>query len=152
MIQRKQTIWLLISMLVWITLFFKPTIGFTSAADGAWMLFADGIREAEGGKVAVSAIPLLILFILVDLLTLVSIFLYKFRTLQLRITLYTMILQVLSYALIGFYVLQGKKILDADPGLLFFSIVPVVSFVFSLLAFRGIRLDMMLMKTLNRLR
>lgn len=152
MIQRKQTIWLLISMLVWITLFFKPTIGFTSVAEGAWMLFANGIREADGGKVVVSAIPLLILFILIDLLSLLSVFLYKNRTLQLRVTLYNMILQVLSYALIGFYVLQGKKTLNADPGLLFFSIVPAVSFIFSLLAFRSIRLDIMLMKTLNRLR
>jgi hypothetical protein len=152
MIQRKQTIWLLISMLAWITLFFKPTIGFTLGQDGAWMLFVDGIREADGGKVAVPAIPQLILFILVDLLTLISIFLYKHRTLQLRITLYTMILQVLSYVLIGFYVMQGKKALGADPGLLFFSIIPAISFVFSLLAFRGIRLDMLLMKTLNRLR
>jgi len=152
MIQRKQTIWLLISMLVWITLLFKPTIGFTPVADGAWMLFANGIREADGGKVVVSAIPLLMLFILVDLLSLISVFLYKNRTLQLRVTLYNMILQVLSYALIGFYVLQGKKTLNADPGLLFYSIVPAVSFVFSMLAFRSIRLDILLMKTLNRLR
>jgi hypothetical protein len=152
MIQRKQTIWLLISMLVWIILFFKPTFGFTAEGEGPWMLYANGIKEVEGGKIIVSAIPLLVLFILVDLLNLVSIFLYKVRTLQLRVTLYNMILQVLSYALIGFYVFQGKKILNADPELLFYSAVPLVSFVFSFLAFRNIRLDILLMKTLNRLR
>lgn len=152
MIQRKQTIWLLISMLAWIILFFKPVIGFTGEGEGPWMLHAAGIREAETGKMVLQAIPLLILYILVLVLTLGSILLFKARNLQLRITLYTMILQILSYALIGLYILMGKKQLDADPRILFLSIVPLVSCFFSWLAFRGIRMDILMLKTLNRLR
>jgi len=152
MIQRKQTIWLLLSLLAWAVLFYKPVFGFTAENQGPWMLHAIGIKLMETGTTVIPAIPLLILYALVDLLTLASVFLYKYLALQMRITLYTMILQILTYALIGFYVFVGIRQLDADPKILFFSIIPLIAFFFSLMAFRGIRTDFLLLKTFRRLR
>ncbi len=152
MIQRIQTIWLLLCLASWVLLFFSPIIGFTNQEGGAWMLYADSIKSAVGDSQVMQTIPLAILFIIVELLILASVFLFKRRVLQLRATILAMILQLLSYGLIGFYVFQGAKLLDARPGLLFMSIIPVVSFIFSFLAFRAIRRDILLLRMVDRLR
>lgn len=152
MIQRIQTIYLLISLIAWTLLFFNPVIGFTSEAGGAWLLFAGGIKEVDGGKMALETLPMLILFVLVELLALISILTYRRRALQLQATLLNMILQVLSYGIIALYVIQGKNLLNAHPGLLFFSAMPLLAAVCSFLAFRGIRRDMLLLRALDRLR
>jgi len=152
MIQRIQTLFLLLALATWNLLFFKPVIGFTNDAGGSWMLFADSVRDNVSGERVLNAVPLLLLVIIIDLLILLGILLYKRRVLQMRVTLYNMVLQVLSYAMIFFYIVLGKRNLDADPHLLFYSIVPVVVLVFSFLAFRGIRRDILLLKALDRLR
>jgi len=152
MIQRIQTIWLLLSLAAWGFLFFGPTISFTSDSGGAWVLQASAVKIAESSDSVIKTVPLAILFAVVQFLTFLSVFLYKHRTLQLRITLYTMILQVFSYGLIALYVIQATRQLDAKPGLMFLSIMPLVSFIFSFLALRGIRRDILVLKMVDRLR
>ncbi len=152
MIQRIQTIYLLISLIAWSFLFFNPIIGFTSEAGGAWMLYANGIKEADGGKMVLATIPMFILFVLVEMLTLMSVLSYRRRALQLRVTVLNMILQFLAYGMIALYAMQGKNLLHPDPGLLFFSAMPLVACICSFLAFRGIRRDMLLLRALDRLR
>lgn len=152
MIQRIQTIYLLISLIAWSLLFFNPIVAFTSEAGGAWLLFADGIKEAESGKIAQAAVPMIILFVLVEILALISVLAYRRRALQLRITVLNMMLQILSYGIIALYTVQGKNSLPADVALLFFSVMPLLASVCSFLAFRGIRRDMLLLRALDRLR
>jgi hypothetical protein len=152
MIQRIQTIYLLISLVAWGFLFFNPMIGFTGEAGGAWSLFANGIKEAESGKTVLAAVPMLILLVLVEILALISVLTYRRRVLQLRVTLLNMLLQVLSYGIIALYVIQGRNLLHAQPALLFFSAMPFLSAFCSFLAFRGIRRDMLLLRALDRLR
>ena len=152
MIQRIQTIYLLISLIAWSLLFFFPTIGFINPADGAWRLFAKGIIAEEGGKLVLSTVPMLVLFALIQVLILISILLYKRRNLQLRVTLLNMLLQILSYGIIALYVFQGKNMLSATPHLLFMSAIPLLASVCSFLAFRGIRTDMLLLRALDHLR
>lgn len=152
MIQRIQTIYLLISLIAWSFLFFSPVIGFTNEAGGAWSLFANGIKEAGSGKIVLETVPLLAFFALVEIFTLVSIFAFRKQDRQLRITLLTMILQLLSYGIIALYAIQGNKLLHANPGLLLFSALPLVAGICSWLAYRGIRKDIGLLKSLDRLR
>ena len=116
------------------------------------MLYGEAIKTAAGKETVMQTIPLMVLLGVVQILVLISLFLYKRRVLQLRVTLYSMILQLFSYALIGLYVFQGSGLLEARPGLLFMSIIPMVSFVFSFLAFRAIRRDIQLLKMVDRLR
>jgi hypothetical protein len=119
MIQRIQTIYLLISLIAWGLLFFNPIIGFTDDAGGAWALFANGIKEVSGGKMVLSAIPMFVLFLMIQILILISLLSYKRRALQLRVTVLNMMMQFLSYGIITLYVIQGKNLLHAHPGLLF---------------------------------
>lgn len=152
MIQRIQTIYLLISLIAITLLFFNPFIGFTGEAGGAWLLFLNGIREAETGKVVMATVPLLILFILIEIMALTAVLSYSKRAFQLRVTVLNMILQVLSYGIIALFAIQGKNKFGADPGLLFFSAMPLLAAICSFLAFRGIRRDMLLLRGLERLR
>lgn len=152
MIQRIQTLFLLLAMIAWNVLFFTPLIGFTSESGGSWYLFGGAISEGRGSEAIMDTLPLLLLIIFVDLLLLAAILLYSRRTLQLRITLYTMILQIMIYGLIGLYVFFGINKLDASPHLLFSSVMPLAAFILTLLAFRGIRRDQLLLRALDRLR
>jgi hypothetical protein len=127
-------------------------IGFTNETSGAWSLFANGIKEAGTGKTVLATIPMLALFVLVEVLCLISVFSYRRRALQLRTTVLNMILQLLSYGLISLYTIQGKLLLSADPGLLFFSAMPLFASICSYLAFRGIRRDILLLRAIDRLR
>jgi len=146
MIQRIQTIYLLISLMALSLLFFNPIIGFTNDAAGSWQLFLQGIKETA------ATLPLVILFGLSELLGFLSVIAYKRRALQMRMTAFNMILQILSYGIIALYVFQGKNHLGATPHLLFFSIMPLLAAICSYLAFRGIRRDIYTLKALDRLR
>jgi hypothetical protein len=152
MIQRIQSIYLLISLIAWGLLFFTPIVGFTDEVSGAWMLYADGIKESMSGKLVLGTVPMLILFILVEVLVLMALLIYRNRMIQLRTTVLAMIMQILSFGIIASYVIQGKAMLNAIPGLLFWSAMPLVAAVFSYLAFRGIRRDMLLLRAQDRLR
>jgi len=152
MIQRIQTIYLLISLMALSLLFFNPIIGFTNDAAGSWQLFLQGIKETSTGKVVTATLPLVILFGLSELLGFLSVIAYKRRALQMRMTAFNMILQILSYGIIALYVFQGKNHLGATPHLLFFSIMPLLAAICSYLAFRGIRRDIYTLKALDRLR
>ncbi|MCK9325788.1 MAG: DUF4293 domain-containing protein [Bacteroidales bacterium] len=152
MIQRIQSIFLLLAMIAWNILFFKPIMGFTTDAGGSWYLLASSIKESAGDGIVMTTIPLLVLLIIIDLLLLSALLLYRRRTLQLRVTLLSMILQIFSYGLIGLYVFFGVNKLDASAHLLFSTVMPLVAFVLTFLAFRGIRRDILLLKALERLR
>lgn len=152
MIQRIQTIYLLIGLVAWGLLFFNPVIGLTDSASGAWLIFVNGIKEVDGGKMVMSTVPMLILFILVEILGLVAVLSYGRRAFQLRVTVMNMLLQFFSYGIIAVYVFQGKKLLNADAGLLFWSIMPLIAGISSFLAFRGIRRDILLLRAQDRLR
>ncbi|MCX6224317.1 MAG: DUF4293 domain-containing protein [Bacteroidia bacterium] len=153
MIQRIQTIYLLISLIAWKLLFIFPVIGFTNGAGGAWMLlFIDGIKEAESGKTVLRAIPMTILLVLVEALALIAVRSYRRRAFQLRVTVFNMMLQLLSYVIIALYAFQGKYFLHATPGLLIWTAMPLVAGFCSYLAFRGIRRDILLLRAQDRLR
>lgn len=152
MIQRIQTIYLLISLIAWGLLFFNPILGFTNEAGGAWELFANGIKEADGGKTVLGTIPMFVLFLLVEMLILISVLSYRRRALQLRVTVLSMLLEIFSYGLMVLYAVQGKNLLQAHTGLLFCSVMPLVAGICSYLAFRGIRRDMLLLRAQDRLR
>lgn len=152
MIQRIQTIYLLISLIAWSFLFFSPFISFTNEAGGAWSLFAHGIKEADSGKMVLETVPLLAFFALVEMFTLVSIFAFRKQDRQLRITLLTIILQFLSYGIIALYAIEGKKLLGAHSVIILATAIPLVAGLCSWLAYRGIRKDIGLLKSLDRLR
>ncbi len=137
MIQRIQSIWLLLAAVcVFLTLKFSTYVG--TNKDLIPSTFLNGI----------ATLPLIFVTLAIGILTLITIFLYKNRTLQLRLALLAMILEAglifLYYREIQTFVGQGT-----------FSITAILHagvLLFLILGARGISSDNKLIKDSNRLR
>ncbi|MCD6332279.1 MAG: DUF4293 domain-containing protein [Bacteroidales bacterium] len=152
MIQRTQTIYLFLAFISALLIFFFPLLSFTQPDGHMWTLLDNGILTDTQKDPELRTVSLQILIGLVTLLPLISIFLYRKRHIQMRLTIYCMILLI---GLLGMLALYGWKLsisLDATVHIRFITIMPLIAFIFNLLAFRGIRRDDLLIKGLNRIR
>jgi len=119
-------------------------IGTALEASGGTTLIAEGMVHIAAGFP-----PALVL----ALLPLINIFLYKNRKLQLRISVYAIILAFGLIGLIYYYFVIGFRQLDEPAYALRFPlVVPVIFIVLIYLAFRGIRKDEILVRSLDRIR
>jgi peptidoglycan/LPS O-acetylase OafA/YrhL len=136
MLQRIQTIWLLFaSVCVFLTLKFSTYSGTTK----------DLIPSAF--LTGTSTIPLIMATLVIGIVSLITIFLYKNRKLQLRLTLLCILLEAL---LIFLYYNQIKTFTGGAISITALFHLGVV--VFLILAARGISSDEKLIKDSNRLR
>ena len=141
MIQRKQTLWLLLaSAAAFCTLRFPFY--------GGRRLNATANLPNEYFS-AQNNLLLLILTAGVGLLAFISIFLYKNRKLQLRLTVISVIVSLLNLVL---YFIETKKFVPEQSSYNITSIIALVIPVFLFIAARGIRKDEKLVKSLDRLR
>ena len=137
MIQRIQSIWLfLAAVCVFLTLKFSTYVG--TNKDLIPSTFLNGI----------ATLPLIFVTLAVGILTLITIFLYKNRKLQLRLTILAVLLEAglvfLYYNEIQTFIGKGTFSITA--------ILHVAVIVFLILAARGISSDNKLIKDSNRLR
>jgi Domain of unknown function (DUF4293) len=140
MLQRKQSLWMLLAaacavLTIKLPFYTGPTI------------------DAAQGKVienitASSNIPLLILTVLLVVVTLVNIFNYKNRKLQLRITIGLILVSLLDIFL--FYQASMKTIIGGTFALT--SILALAIPLLLIMAARGISKDQKLIKSAERLR
>lgn len=151
MIQRKQSLFLLLSAGASLLLLFFPLIQI-STDTALWHLTAFLVQSEGSEEILFKVYPLFALILIVILIPVISIFLYKRRVLQMRLTIYNMILIIGVIAMIALYTLKANAELEGTFRLMYITIMPVLAFVFSFLAFRGIRRDEMLIKTLDRIR
>ncbi|QNA45642.1 DUF4293 domain-containing protein [Lacibacter sediminis] len=135
MIQRIQTIWLLLAAAA---SFATLKLSFYSGNKD------NNLFEELTGS---SHFLLMILSVAVGLLALITIFLYKNRKLQIRLSLLGIVLQLVALAV---YFQQTKTYVQGS-----FTLTSVISFVipiFFILAWLGIRKDEKLIKSMDRLR
>ena len=137
MIQRIQSIWLfLAAVCVFLTLKFSTYVG--TNKDLIPSSFLNGI----------ATLPLIFVTLAIGILTLITIFLYKNRKLQLRLTILAVLLEAglvfLYYNEIQTFIGKGTFSI--------YAILHVGVVVFLILAARGINSDNKLIKDSNRLR
>lgn len=136
MIQRIQTIWLLIAAA---GSFASLKLSFYSGKKDTVQL-----EQLTGSN---SSFLLLVLSVAVGLLSVVSIFLFKNRKLQARLTLAGLVAQAIVLVL---YFQQAAKFTEGN-----YTLTSIISFaipVFLILALLGIRKDEQLIKSMDRLR
>jgi dipeptide/tripeptide permease len=141
MIQRLQSIWLLLAAAA---AFCSLKFSFYSGN-----MIAENQTKARVELTAQSNLLLLILTAGVGIASLIAIFLYKNRKLQLRIVLLTLLVSIINLVL--FFMQTKKFVPDAGNYALtavFALFIPVLLFF----AIRGIRRDEKLVKSLDRLR
>lgn len=154
MIQRIQSLYLLITAVLMALVVFLPLGRFLSA-DQEFILTAFGIKEAHGEYAA--NLPYLgILAGIAALLPFVTIFLYRNRFAQIRFCIVEIVLLIGSQLLLAYYVYHGSSAFDGPGGLtISYSVVdilPLVGIILTWLALRGVSKDEALVRSLNRIR
>jgi amino acid transporter len=157
MIQRIQSLYLLLSVVFLTIVSFGSSIIAFEAKNGYYTLSSYGIQEFDKTNkvVGFSSFPLFISIIVLVLLCLLTIFSYKNLKQQLkfgRLTFYIYLLLVIALVIISFFgkPIIGEEIVSKRVGLGFFLFVAGLPFVF--LANIGIKRDKNLLDSLNRLR
>ena len=170
MIQRIQTVYLLLIVILGIYLCFVPVLQLTTPTEaGVQRMFdlgAQGLQEVcdyeanndfvdedmETSCQLRGTWGLLITPLLMVLLALVDIFLFKKRILQARLNIFLAVLCLGYYAMLFMYVWFAKNNLGVEWHLYFWSCLPLICFVLTLMATRRILKDEALVRAADRIR
>ncbi len=146
MIQRIQSIYLLLAGLAVFGLFGVPFAG-TAEAVSTSSLFKDGVFDLADNPIMMG------LFIGAGTLAIIAIFLFKNRTLQMNIGKLSILLLLGGMGLAAYFYMQDEPLLAGHKAQLGLGIaLPVLSAIFVFLANKSIKKDENLVKSMDRLR
>jgi amino acid transporter len=153
MIQRKQSLWLLLAALLNAGVFYFDLYQMHTTVHST----VNGVDTAKDtvGQIRVSEhFPILLIAILMTLLPVVTIFLFKKRKRQITISLASILAIISFIAVLLFYVnsLASSPIPPVTGNYWIGAVLPVISLVFIIMAISGIRRDEKLVKSVDRLR
>ncbi len=150
MLQRIQTVFLLLASACMLVASVTTLATFTHN-EGAVTFEAMGIYE--NGQLQTSTWGLFVIGALSAILALVTVFMYKKRMLQIRMSIFNI------FVMIGFYLYFGFLVYSFNPdaGLQYQKIgigivMPIIAIILTILAIRKIGADEALVRSLNRLR
>lgn len=155
MIQRVQTIYLLLAAVFSGLMFFFPFIEMVDSSQYLLQFNYNGIfrLEPNGNLLLQSALPVTIIISATLVLSLVTIFLYKKRILQMRLCIYNILLLLGTMGLIYYYYSQiADKLAIGEQAFRPAFIFPLAAAILNFLAFRGIRRDEKLVRSYDRIR
>jgi len=155
MIQRVQTVYLLIVAALFTALFFLP-LATLQSGDEVFLFDVTGLNStAQPSELVAPTWSLLALAGIIVVLAFTIIFMYKKRVLQIRLSIFSSLLIIGFCALAGFYLWQfgnsarlpALKIIPA-----IWCAFPIIALIFNYLAIRKIGADEVLVRSLNRIR
>jgi hypothetical protein len=139
MIQRIQSIYLALAALILTLLFFLP---FSTASLLESGVYTDGKFNIYDNLI------ILISDVIITITGIITIFLYNNRKLQLKLSSFSILLNI-SILILCLIIIFGNK---NSPNLNYGLLIPVFSSLLFYLAYRGIKSDEELVKSSNRLR
>jgi len=156
MLQRIQTLYLLVVVITSIAMFFLPLISFVS--DLLYLKlyvyeFRNLTPDSDVHFSFTTVLPLVLINAGVLLISLITIFRYKNRILQVKLVRFTLLLSMLL--IVGIFVLYPNiviKISDAVSEFETGAYIPIINLLFLFLANRGILKDEKLVRSVDRLR
>ncbi|NOU60000.1 DUF4293 domain-containing protein [Marinifilum caeruleilacunae] len=153
MIQRVQTLYLLGSFILIGIMFFFPLAQLTDPSGQNYEFLYRGIPAiAEGAPAVFMAYPVAILLTVIALISLITIFLYKKRMLQIRLTIFNMVCMLGAMGLIYFSINSQTKELNAIADYSIINAFPLVALILSYLALRSIGKDEAMIRSMDRIR
>ena len=154
MIQRVQSIYLFFSMILMVLILFFPIARLIGLENQTFLLNFSGIYKInpDGQELIIGAIPLIIILIAIPVISFVTIYLYKNRIFQIRLTIFNILLMLGSIGLMYYYIRNGKGKLDAEVYYSFPIALPLVSAILTYRAFRGIKKDEEIVRSYDRIR
>jgi hypothetical protein len=151
MIQRIQTLYLLLIVILSSITAFLPVAGLiNSATNIKYILDFNGISTAEAHVVNTWALS--VISLIIPAIALLTVFLYKKRLLQIRLSIFNTIIMAGYYGLLFIYLWQASKQLNADWYLEIISAFPLICIILNFMSIRSIGKDEALVKSLNRIR
>lgn len=150
MIQRIQTLYLLLSTLLVATLFFVPLADLTGKDGLLYQFTLAGL--VSGSSMAHSKLPQLVLAGLVVGFCILSILLYRNRGLQIKVAYFTIFLLVGLLSLLFFSLLKSSEAIGASYSLKIFFTFPAIAVILVYMAIRGMVKDDNLVKSIDRIR
>lgn len=152
MIQRIQSVYLLVVTILMASVYAYPIAELLSANDQLFIYKFNGLfLEGEEGIYYLS-VPTIILLSIISLISFSSIFLFKKRVLQMRMNSFNIIL-MLGYMGLNYYYIQNfSNQLEGVVSYQISAIFPFVAAVLSYLAIRAIGKDEALIRSMDRIR
>ena len=155
MLQRIQTVYLLLIVIFAGLTIFSPVADLINTKDHLlYLLDFKGITLIQpSGNVLVSTTWFLSAFAAVyGIIAAITIFSFKNRVKQIRLSVINMLFMIGYYLLLAFYIWSASKELNADWHLHFVTGLPLISLILNYLAIGAIGKDEALVKSLDRLR
>jgi hypothetical protein len=155
MIQRIQSVYLFLTTIV-SGLFLKGKFLAMTDNDGSEIVFTfSGIYRSIGGsesEMISRMLPFTAIAILIPLMGFVTIFIYKKRRIQLRLTIFLLILEILLIVAGVIYAANHIRMNSGSVTLPISIGFPIVEIILTFLAYRSIRHDEELVRSYDRLR
>ena len=155
MIQRIQSIYLVLTTILAGLFLTGDIFKFIDVKGSEFLMNINGIfqfTEGSDSSLIIKTLPLLILALLIPIVSLISIFLFRKRKLQIKFTLILFIINLILIAIAGFY---GSSFANQNQAKLFpqFEMfIPLINLILILLAYKGIKKDDNLVRSYDRLR
>jgi len=151
MIQRKQTLFLLVAFVATLACLCLPIGLFEPASMGGnIVLYNLGVRDANG-MLGLGNVPLFTFLMLTCIITLAAIFLYSKRKLQAKLCYWCCVFDMAWYAYLAFCVFNQYAVCGSFRPALGICL-PLIALIFCLMARRGIMADERLVKAADRIR
>ena len=154
MIQRIQTVYLLIVAGLFIALMFLP-LAVVQSGDALFSFDLTGLNSlSQPSELTFPTWPLMALAAIILLISLINIFMYKKRILQIRICVFNTLIIIGFCVLFGLYVwhIDNALMHDMSISMRIWASFPIISLIFNYLAIRSIGIDEALVRSLERLR
>lgn len=147
MIQRIQTVYLLLSVILLSSLFWLPLAEIT-VREGLYAFTIKGISGSEG--IVFKGLPLILFLTLLILMHIVVIILYRKRILQIRLLVFTIVSMLGFSGLLIWFAYAGFT--GATAGFKIPMAFPWIAIILDYLAIRNIGKDEALIRSIDRLR
>ena len=152
MIQRIQTLFLIAAAGLIAAMLVIPLVEIRTGTGEVYSGMLRGLRSGSG-EYAVTTWPLFILAVVTAALLFVNIFLFKNRKLQIRLCVYAIILGFGQIGLMYYYwVILFRRLGEASYLFRVSVVFPALGIILTYLAFRAIRKDEILIRSIDRLR
>ena len=153
MLQRIQSLYLLIVLIALSLMFFFPIANLTMSVGESYNFFIYGISSNVNGVVSLSinwtSVTIIGILILNELVT---IFLYNNSLLIVRLTIINILMMMGSIFLLWYNISKQAELACANVRYLMPMIFPIICIVLSYLAIRAIGKDEALVKSMDRIR
>lgn len=154
MIQRIQTLYLLIVAILISTFYFLPFASFVIEQDmSMYHLSIKGlIPDALGAKPLFHVLPLVLIITISIITSIVTIAIFKRRMLQIKLCIVNIILLIGLQALMLYFVSVSKHQLGGQSTYSLIFIFPLIAAILTYMAIRRIAKDEALVRSMDRLR